>query len=211
MKVETMQRVLISCTGVAVDSLWIPPFQLKVGELVCLHLPTPVVAREEEGLIQALSGKRPVPGLHLAGRVEHAFPPRSSGGLFHFFRPRHPVNWLRHSGGVSRSEAEGIVARLGLRPEWRLDQLARNPKTLLGLEAAWARGAEGVVFTTVACDPSGVRAVCEAVSARLGRCAAIHLSHAFLQSGQIKRDCFPGGSCLELTRQSSSPTSLTPA
>jgi hypothetical protein len=92
-----------------------------------------------------------------------------------------------------------------LLPDCPISSLARNPRTLLGLEAAWARGADVVVFSTVGCDPAGVRAVYDAVAARLHRGAAIQLSYLFLQSRTMRRDCFPGSVCVEVTRNPARP------
>jgi hypothetical protein len=203
-----MNPVRISCDGVIIASLSLPPFQLKLGEVLCLHLPSPALSKEETHLINALTGKRLVLGLHLFGRVCFAAPP-TRRGIFGLFRSLHPIDWLRHSGGLLRAEAEAIIERLGLKPEWRLSQLPATPRTLLGLEAAWAQGAEVVVFSTTGLDPTGVLAVFEAVASRLDRCAAISLSYPSVQNGQMKRDCFRGALCLEVTRQAGIPVSLT--
>jgi hypothetical protein len=168
-------------------------------------------SEEENQLIQVLIGKRPVPGLQLHGRVEHAYPPSGRTGLLGILRPLRSVDWLRRSAGVSLAEANAIVARLGLNPAWRLDQLAGTPKTLLGLEAAWARGAEVVVFSAAGLDPLGTQQAFREVASKLDHGAAVYLSYSFLQNGQEKRECFPGGACIELISQSGSAPSLTPA
>jgi hypothetical protein len=168
-------------------------------------------SEEESQIIEILTGKRAVPGLHLHGRVDVAYRPSARAGLLGVFRPPRPVDWLRRSGGLSQTEAHAIVARLGLKPEWRLNQLAGTPRMLLGLEAAWARGADVVVFSTAGLDPLGTQEVFREVAAKLDKGAAVHLCYPFVQNGQEKRACFPGGSCIALINQSGSAPSLTPA
>jgi hypothetical protein len=168
-------------------------------------------SKEENQITEVLTGKRPVQGLHIHGRVDVAYRPSGRAGLLGVFRPLRPVDWLRHAGGLSQMEAEAIVARLGLKPQWRLNQLPGTSKTLLGVEAAWARGADVVIFSTAGLDPLGTQEVFRAVAAKLEKGAAIHLCYPFLQNGQEKRECFPGGPCIELLNESGSAASLSPA
>jgi hypothetical protein len=204
-----MNPIPVSCEGVSIASLAIPPFRLQTGTLVCLHMPGPACSEEEEQVIQALTGKRQVPGLYLFGRVAWARPARPLRvGLFGLFSQDRSDDWLVRAAGVSRAEAGAVLARLGLRPTWAIRHLPLTPTTLLGLEAAWAGGAEALVFLTAGLDPSGREAVYQSVAARLGQCAAIHLSYPFLQNGQKQRSCLPTAHCIEVKRQCASPTSL---
>jgi hypothetical protein len=206
-----MNPIRLSCDGMIIGSLVIPPFQLKAGEFICLHLPGPAGSKEEVQLIQILTGKSSVSGLRLFGRVLYASPATDRRGFFRFLRPLRPADWLRQSAGISRQEAGAIVARLGIKQEWHLSQLASNPSTLLGLEAAWAQGAEVILFSTSGCDPSGIRAVFNSVSSHLDRTAAIYLSLPFFQGGKLKRNYFPGALCLEVTLQTAASSSMSQA
>jgi hypothetical protein len=205
-----MNPVHLSCEGIEVGCLWIPPFVVKQGDWLCLHLPA--YSREaREPILQVLTGQRPVPGLHLFGRVAWARPAtRAKKGLAGVLGERKVVDWLNYTGGISWAEAGAIVERLGLCPDWRVSRLPGTPKTLLGLEAAWARGADVVVFETAGLDPVGRQRVQEAISSRLDRCAALHLSYTNHQNGRMERDCFPGETCIDLQERSSASLSRTP-
>jgi hypothetical protein len=100
---------------------------------------------------------------------------------------------------MSLQEAESVLRRLGLEKDWPLTHLPSNPRALLGLETAWAVGAEGIVFGTSGLDPSGVRAVYTTIGSRLSRCPAVHLSRLLFQNGRPLRDCSPDARCIELT------------
>ena len=58
------------------------------------------------------------------------------------------LNWFRRTTGTSRAEALAVMQRLGIDSDRHVDvgALAMNPRTLLALETAFARGAEVVVF-----------------------------------------------------------------
>jgi hypothetical protein len=209
-----MDRLLIACEGVTIDSLQVPPFELRAGSILCLHMPLSTWSKEEP-LVQALTGTRPMRGLRLFGRVCQAIPPVQPAGLTGLFHRPRAARWLQNKG-LSSAEAQAVVARVAQRADGRvarlpIGQLPGNARALLGLEGAWASGADAVVFTTSGLDPRGRQAVCEAVCARLDRCAAVRISHAYWTEGRRERDCYPGSSCLELTAVSDSAAPLSPA
>ncbi len=201
-----MNAIRLSCPGIDTGPFWIPSFQLRTGDLVCLHIPGPIYyAEEETQIIRILTGKRP--GLEQFGRTCWVDPPTCQMGLIGLFYQPRPVTWLRKTARISREQAETITTRLGLRPEWRNCQLGGNPRALLALEAAWALGAETVIFSTSGCDPLGCQALYDAVLSKIHQCPAVHLSHEFWTNGRRMRDCHPKARCIELTRQSDSPAS----
>lgn len=194
-----MTDLRVACTGVQVGAVFVPPFSLRLGEVVCLHLPHPVPDGFEDDVLRVLTGKRPAMGLRLFGRVAAAAPAQDHRmGLFRLLWPLRATRWLNQRSGMSEHEAGAVLSRIGLERNCPLTHLAGNPRTLLGLEAAWAGGAEAILFWTNWCDPSGVRAVYAAVASRLATCPAIHLSRLRFQDGRPTRDCFPGAVCVEL-------------
>ncbi len=203
-----MKRLIFACHGLTVSSIRIPPFELNAGDFICLHMPCSPFSHEEDEVVAVFTGEHPLSGCRPFGRIRRAFAPVCRGGVMGIFRRPRAVSWLCHSAALSRAEARAVLARNGLTLDARLCELAGTPKTLLGLEAAWALGAEGIVFRTVGLDPLGVRAVYSVVSGRLNQCAALHLSYAFEQNGRAGRECYPGGSCNELTKQIRSPAAF---
>lgn len=206
-----MDHLRMVCDGITVGSLRVPPFQLGGGDLLCLHLPCPAFSREEKQVAHALTGKRPLPGLRISGRVTLAFPPVVRAGLLGLFHRPLAVDWLRRASGISDLEAGAILLRLGIRAGARVGELPGTPRTLLGLEAAWAGAADALVFLTAGLDPLGRRAVFEAVATHVSRCPAVHLSHAYTTQGRWERSCPPGASCIEATWLPGTARSLSPA
>jgi len=193
-----MNPTRISCKGIQVDTVQIPPFQLREGELICVHMPSPALSELEKQIIDLLIGKRS--GLQLSGRVTWIDPPTWTRGLLGLFYQPRAVTWLRKVTRISHGEALQIVERLGLRHEWRISQLSWDERSLLGLEAAWANRAETIVFSTVGCSFSGRRAIYEAVLSHIDQCPAIHLSYAYWTQGRQERYCHPKARCLEVTQ-----------
>lgn len=203
-----MKPVRLSCRGIVVEGIWLPPFQLHVGQWVCLHMPCRAFSKQEQQLLEVLTGEHPVSGLSLSGRVYEASPPTSRSGLLGTLFQARVVDWLRRSAGISLGEARAILTRLHLPLGCRVGQVPWTPKTLLGLEAAWARGADVIVFRTAGLDPLGRQAVFDAVSSRLVQGAALHISYPFWSNGRSERTCSPGGSCIEL-RSDANPPALS--
>lgn len=201
-----MANLRLACTGARVGTLFIPAFQLRLGDLVCLHLPHPLPDEAEDDLLRVLTGKQLSVGFRLLGRVLAAVqacddrPP-----ILRLLRPLRVTRWLRQRTGMSHQEANEVLRRIGLDQDWPLTHLAGNPKTLLGLEAAWACGAEAILFATYGMDYSGRQAAHGAVASRLASCPAIHLSRVFFQNGQLLRDCFTGATCIEVSHSSALP------
>jgi hypothetical protein len=195
-----MDNLLLSSDGAAVGGLWLPPFRLHRGESACLHIPGLACGEQEERVLCGLSGADTISGIRVLGRVEYAAPATSRAGLLGLFRRPYPVDWLRRTARLNPGDARGIVAKLDLKPEWRVCNLPGTPRSLLGLEAAWARGADVVVFSCVGLDPCGRQAMFDAVRTRLGSCAAIYLSYAYATQGRSERDHLPGASCLDVTK-----------
>ena len=136
-----MADVRISCAGVREGPLRLPPFDLRVGEAICLHLPAATSNAAEQDLIRTLTGRLAHPGCRLLGKVYAAAPAQDDRiGLLRLLRPLRATAWLRRRGGLSRKDAKAIVGAI-LDRDWPLMYLAGNPRTLLGLEAAWGRGA----------------------------------------------------------------------
>lgn len=199
-----MDSILLSGDGFTVGSLYIPPFQLRAGECVCLHLPDTLDSPEVEQLIRIITGKKALPEVRLHGRALWAAPVRNvRHGLVGLFRPMRVEDWLARVAGATPPQARAILRGLAADSRNdRLDQLAGTPRTLLSVEAAWLAGAQVVAFTTAGLDPSGREAVHHTVSSHFPCWSAIHLSFPFLQNGQRLRECFPGTTCLELGQSS---------
>jgi len=203
-----MKDHCLSCEGVTIASIQIPPFKLRHGDFICLHMPCLSDSQEAEEIAQTLSGQRLVPGLHVYCPVSRVYPAIVRASIFNLLYPR-AATWLRKAAKVSPAVAEASVARLGIRKDCMLAQLSGVPKAMLGLEAAWLSGATVVLFTTIGIGGPGLDDLYAAVTARLGQSAAIHLSYAHWTNGQLERDCYPGATCLELTTTSRAPGSLT--
>jgi hypothetical protein len=193
-----MNRIPLACSGILIGSLQVPPFQLSLGDLICLHMPGLSGAPETEPLVGALTGQEPTPGLQVFGRVRLASPAPFRAGLFGLWHRPRPAAWLRSFAGLSLEQAGAVVARLGLNARWRICEISATARLLLGLEATWARGAEAIVFTAIGLDCLGRRTIFDAVGRRLDRCPAIHLCYAYMTQGRRERTCPTGAVCLEV-------------
>src|ERR1700693_6340732 len=62
--------IRMACLGVTVRGFSVPPFTVRGGESVCLHVP-PSETPWHEGLLRALSGVVPIAGLKFHGTFEY--------------------------------------------------------------------------------------------------------------------------------------------
>jgi hypothetical protein len=190
--------VRISCNGVTAGPLSIPAFRLKVGEFVCLHMPCLSNSKEESLVIRLLTGILPNPSITLYGRVLLAEPAVIRARFMEFFRPIRVGNWLQRKAGISLSEARAIASNLGLDVHDQVCRLSGGPKALLGLEAAWASGADAIVFSTAGYHREPLF---NAVLSHIDQCPAVHLSYEYWTQGRLERSCHPQARCIEVTQR----------
>lgn len=199
-----MDSLWIDCAGATVGQLVIPAFRLRAREAVCLHMPVPVSTRHVVELAGILTGAVPVPGLQRHGLVLEARPAAPAKTLLRtLFGGPTVGRWLRGEAGLPPAEARAALGRLGLRGDERFFRLSYNPRVLLGLEVAYGRGCDAVLFSTTGCDPMGVEAVHASVAARLPRCAAVQFCYAQIGGDRYsclarRRELFSRATCLDV-------------
>lgn len=142
---------------------FLPPFHLRLGGALCLHVSFPCFSPEEAKFVRSLTADDRVPGLHGQGPIAWAAPvPPAGRGLL--FREPTVMEWLRDAARLPPAEAQAFVVRHRLQPAWKISSLAGTPNILLALESAHARGCEMVLYSTAGLDPLGIREVHEVVS-----------------------------------------------
>jgi hypothetical protein len=168
-------------------------------------------------LAETLTGARVQAGVQVVGKIVSAIRAMEPTGWrrwlencgIRFGAGRSVRGWFQGFAGVGPEVAVAALQRLTVPLDYGLRQLPGNLRTLLSLEAAWARGAQAVVFTTVGCDPCGVEAVYAAVASHLDQRAALEFSYRYSCNGQTLRRHFPGSLSLEVTEAEALATETT--
>ena len=207
-------KTLLECDGIFLDELFIPAFRLKTGEVLCWTLPGPIDWEWEELLVRRLTGSHSE-SVRLFGKVFMVDPwTWSVKGFWQRLRSRFHrplvVNKLAKEAGITKDQAGILAQRHGVSTKDRLWGISQNPRVLLALEIAWARRADVVVFSTSGCDPIGIRAIYHEIQAHLQHIAAIELCYPTWTQGRTVRICFPGATCLEITKQTPESSLVTP-
>jgi hypothetical protein len=116
------------------------------------------------------------------------------------------TEWLRSKTGIPlqtaqaiREECRMILGDKDFSEDWPISHIPGDARALLGLQAAWAAGAEVIVFHLIGLGSLGSEKLYEVIRARLDCCAAIELNHEYETQGRRERDCMPGAPCIELT------------
>src|SRR5437870_12511201 len=102
-----MDDLLVRCDGTQAGSVWIPPFVLRRGSWLCLHMPSPACDRLMGIVVDLLTarGAQTHPGLTVHGQIRWAQPPTLARGLFALFHNPRGVDWLMRKGRLTRPEA----------------------------------------------------------------------------------------------------------
>ncbi|HTK75475.1 MAG TPA: hypothetical protein VL371_09475 [Gemmataceae bacterium] len=190
-----MEPPLLTSQGFAVADLWVPPFEVRRGD--CLELRFPMYG-DEAGVAESLAGLRgPLEGLHRTAVCRYVRPARDSRGLLARWLTPSPtaLDWLRPFT-QSGDQASALLRNFDVDPTWRLNQMACNPRTLLGLAAVWSADVDVVILSLAGCDPVGRQRVSRLIMSRVERWAAIELTQPFLHMGQQ----WPGQATLPAAR-----------
>jgi hypothetical protein len=206
-----MQPLRVVSTGFEADGLSVPPFELRAGESLCLHLPASDVTLDEHALlVRLLTGYATVSGLRVLGQSEWARPVVALDRWVSTARaPQKAADWLAGVTRMNRDEAARRLRAHGLPAEALARNLTPLEWRLMGLEVAWARGAEVVVFDTGDSEPGGVGRINRAVDLRIERCAGLRLNRPVVVEGRAEwRACWPRGRCLGAMPLPPGPDSL---
>jgi hypothetical protein len=180
----------------------VPAFEVRPGEAVTLRLPA--WFELEAALVDSLTGKARRPEVDLAGRCVFAEPAYPPVGWRRWFSDSKPTDWLRRRG-LTRAEAAAVLARHGIDDRFPLSRHAANPRTLLGLAAAYHRRPDLIVFHTHGLDPAGVVEVQGLVRSHLDATGAIYLSAPVPSRGTETDPVFHGSTVVEIVARPAVP------
>jgi hypothetical protein len=168
-----------------------PVFAARGGECVSLCFPKEASV-DADRIIACLTGAEPVPGLKLHTTVLFAKPASSPTGWRRWFQDPTPFAWLKKNTSLSEDAIRSFLLSHKMNRRIPVSQYAGTPRTLLGLQAAYARRPGVVVFSTSGLDPLGVRETFRVVADKLLECAAIYLAWPYVSQGQEQHNLFPG-------------------
>lgn len=182
----------IRCHGLTMGDFSVPPFGVRAGDRLCLHVhhgdtPWYEVCRP------LLSGKVPHPALQITGNVQYLdrmIVYRRWWGML--YNPT-ALDWLTKRIGLAPDEATALLQRLGFRSDLWVRFLGLNERTFLAVEAVLARPPDVLAFDTAGNDLYGIRHIHERLST--GR---PDLAIVFVKTNLKDTPCFPGAACLDV-------------
>lgn len=188
-----MAEVRLECDGLTTNDFSVPPFRVRAGQAVCLHLPLST-AIWQETLAPILSGRRAHPALHVHGSVSYLdrpMPRRYWWGWRHN-PPAHA--WLTGERGLTSTEATAVLGRVEVPADLNIGRVGWNERTLLALEACLLRPPDLLVFDTCGNDSLGAQHLFERLAFRPPQLALVYLKTTF----ERDEPCLSGAACLEV-------------
>jgi hypothetical protein len=193
----------LECAGFTIGDFSVPPFNVRAGQALCVHIPPALTAGREE-LLAILTGRVGHAALRFfgsVGRLDRPMPWRRWwGGLFD-----PPVrNWLIGERGLTPEEAAGVLDRVALPATLRIGRVGWNERTLLALEACLLHPPDLLIFDTAGNDPLGVQRVFERLVSRPPSLALAYMKTAW----GVDEPCLPGAACLAVACRSLQTTAV---
>ena len=170
--------------------------QISLGELA-------LRTEAAEGLLlEILMGKR-----HCSELISHASvflvkPAVTVSGWRRWLSNPTPYDFLKHNTSLSKDQIKDILEKHGLDHYLSLNRLAGTPRLLLGLEKAYAQGAEVVIFSTPGLDSIGIQKVFRTVEEHLPACSAIYIAKPFICQNEETYIQMPGASQITISNHS---------
>lgn len=151
------------------------------GTFWCLHLPQ-IAASEREPLKQEVLAYLLNCCNSRGQTVAVARMAEPHGGLRSLFRVETCADWLRKEVGMSAQQAHDSIAHIksfDVRVADRLNQIAANPRWMLGYAAASFQQPDVLVYGTDGMDPMGIKAAHRYMEVVAENRCVIHMSPRF--------------------------------
>lgn len=185
------QPVRLVCSGLMLDHLSIPPFQIRAGQGICLHRP-PLSWRHHDELISALTKQKGCPELRFFGSVAYLDRPMPRRRWWGGWYDPTVRDWLTVKKELTVPEAAHVLERAGLAPGLRIGRVGWNERARLAVEAFLLRPTDLLVFDLAGHDPFGIQRLLERLARRPPEVGLLYVK---TREG-ADEPCLPGGTCV---------------
>lgn len=192
---------LLECSGLTVKGYSVPPFHVRVGQAVCLHVSLPSPAWYEE-LLPLLTARRTHPALHFFGTVAYLDRPRPHRRWWGGLHGPSARDWLTTEKELTPAEATTVLNLVDVPANPSVGRIGWNERTIIALEACLLRPPNLLVFDTSGNDSLTARHLFERLSFRPPNLALLYLKTRL----GTEDSCLPGSTCLEIIRTPSQAT-----
>ena len=195
-----VKQVVVSCAGVAVRGIFVPPFEVHRGHVVTVRLPI-ADNRICDDFAQGLVGLPPMERIRVFEQVFVAKLPIERRQTRWLWSRESPISYLEHTFNLQKETARGIIERQHLTRFRDFRLLPHGPRMLLALEGAF-HAANACVFRSDGLDPENLARAYAYVSSRLRHGAsAIELSTPYYIGADLLRvykwSAHPEASCVD--------------
>ena len=159
----------ITCQGIRINSLDIPPFILGSGQLLGIHWPLPKGHSIEKRWEMILEKKRGSSGIQIAESIYRAIPFQAKAKVF-WKKPKEIalkqdlIDFLN----IPESSACNILAKLNIPSKTITNNLTFTERCLVGIEIS-TFFSNTFLFDTSGLDPLGIKKVYEVVKEKLAQ------------------------------------------
>jgi hypothetical protein len=186
-----LDNIRIKSQGFRVGRWSFPPFALRLGERIALHVPQDAI-HDRDRIVAALTGAEATHGLALHESVVLATPALGPTGWRRWFRDPTAFDWLKMKTPLVEAAIQSFLNEYDIDARFPLSRLAGTPKSILGLCAAFARKPGTILYSTTGLDPQGALIVHQYVVRHLSESAAVFLAWPCFCQGKEMRDELPG-------------------
>lgn len=157
-----MQELLIESKGIKTNQYYIPPFELRDGDFVLIHLDNHLVSQDvEEKLIAIFTGKEKHENVTI--NKTHTFVKHFMESKFRYrFFPVTVGEYLSRNANPESKFAKKIYEIDWINKRILVGTLPGNPRKLISLYAVLSK-TNNIIFDLIAQDPQGMEEACEII------------------------------------------------
>lgn len=162
-----MKKLLIESKGIRTDQYFIPPFELREGDLLLIHLDNHIASSYvEEKLIDILTGKEKCENVKI--NKPHTFVKHFRESRFkdRFF-PATVGEYLSKNANPKSEFFHKIYEIDWMNKNIKVNSLAGNPRRLISLYSVLSK-TNNIIFDLMAQDHQGMEHAIEVVKAEIG-------------------------------------------
>lgn len=177
--------MILQNKGIQTEKFYLPPFELKAGELIVLHLFSGAHFYETEMLLKNIfCGNIIDENIQIYGKmtfVEHFREPK----IRRIFCPVTVGEYLKQNSNLNSLYSSKIYEIEWIKKKTKVNTLAGNPRRLLSIYATLSK-TNNIIFDVAGQDPIGAKEIYEIVKNEVKKGGSAILLDSF---DDMKNDC----------------------
>ena len=190
-----INKYILTNAGTQVGKVYLPTFNLKVGNFICIHWLLPYNSIEEKLLDDLLFKKKNLPSFKVGCKIARIKPIPLENNFWHilFNNKKNIFEFLSNKLDKNLVDLERVCKQIGIDTYAKIYSLSLTQRVLVSIEVSYYQKYKIILLDTAGLDPVGVQRIYQSISEKLDQIAVLHLSYPTIP----QRNCYLQASHVE--------------